>query len=137
MSDFIVGTLQQAFEEACEKPVYRPSVTYVSLYMSSPFYGGPEEGGWWGRDTEIQSYYRFDTLEEAEHVVKAVEALAERLSKEARDAWSKQCQRECDHAEARGMDPADLPETDGEDEYFVVLESTLNSHARKDSRHYE
>lgn len=41
---------------------------YVSLYAKTPFYGGPEEGGWWGHDVVLVSHQSVSSAEEAEAV---------------------------------------------------------------------
>jgi|TARA_R110000824_G_scaffold116455_8_gene267918 hypothetical protein len=130
-------TIEDAFTEAIETPPIEASTTYVSLYERVPFYGGPEEGGWWGQDTALNSYHRFATLEQAEQALERIETLAEELTKEAKSEWAKQCLHECEQAEARGMEPSDLyPETAGETEYFATVEGVLNSLESQQDRHY-
>ena len=130
-------TITEAFTAAIETAPIEASTTYVSLYERVPFYGGPEEGGWWGEDVALKSYHRFSTLEQAEQALEKIEALAQELTKEATSAWAEHCLRECEQAEARGMEPSDLPETDGETKYFAVVENTLNSLESQQERHYE
>ena len=125
---------RQAFFDAIDETPTDADAHYVSLYARVPFYGGPEEGGWWGSDCELECYYRFATLQQAEAAYEQIFQLAETLSQQSKAEWSEQCARECEHAEARGIDPADLPETDGETTYFATVERELNSHARTDDR---
>lgn len=127
---------REAFFTVCAdaKPANR---SYVSLYMRQPFYGGPEEGGWWGSDTELVAYQECTNDVEAESVSAQVTRLAARLSREAKGDFNQQCARECAWLEARGLDADFLPEVDGEVSYFVAIESQPGSHASQGTRHYE
>ena len=127
---------RQAFHDALADTPTSADAHYVSLYARVPVYGGPEEGGWWGSDCELRSYYKFATLQQAEDAYERIFQLAETLSQQSKAEWAEHCARECEHAEARGMDPADLPETDGETSYFATVERVLNSHARTDDRQW-
>ena len=43
----------EAFHQICKEA--KPAKSHhVSLYANEPFYGGPEEGGWWGSDTVLE-----------------------------------------------------------------------------------
>lgn len=130
-------TVEAAFTEAIETPPIEASTAYVSLYERVPFYGGPEEGGWWGQDVELKCYHRFATLEQAEQALERIETLAKKMTDTAKSDWAKQCLQECEQAEARGMEPSDLyPETAGAGEYFAAVEGTLNSLESQQDRHY-
>lgn len=46
--------IRESFFQVCGDA--KPSNSfYVSLYSARPFYGGPEEGGWWGRDYVLEA----------------------------------------------------------------------------------
>lgn len=127
--------MKQAFYAICREA--KPAkAAYVSLYVRMPFYGGPEEGGWWGHDVELVAYERFDSEEAAVAALEAVEAYADRLSKEAKDAFNRQCAAECEWLEARGLDADFLPEVDGEAEYFVRVEASPGESAYQGDRYY-
>jgi hypothetical protein len=127
--------MKQAFFEVCREA--KPAVSsYVSLYVELPYYGGPEEGGWWGRDVELVAYERFDSEEAAEAALKAVQALADKLSKEAKDSFNRACAAECEWLEARGLDDSFLPEVDGEASYRVYIEGQPGEFASQGSRGY-
>jgi len=111
--------------------------SYVSLYVDMPYYGGPEEGGWWGSDTKLVSYQRFPTIEAAEIASEEVQKLAEELSSDARKAHDRHCAESMDWLDARGLDADYLPEPDGEERYFVVVEDSPGSRESEGSRHYE
>lgn len=129
--------LEAAFDEALDTPVVEAQPVYLSLYIAEPFYGGPEEGGWWGYDVKLLKYRRYPDRTLAERDLATVQKLAERGTHDATMEWGRQCQREVEAAEARGIEAADLPETDGHDEYFVIIEQILGEQARSDSRHWE
>lgn len=131
--DNIIGA---AFHKLCEE-AKEPMGHYVSLYAKYPYYGGPEEGGWWGTDVVLESYQQFPTKEQAEQVCSKVKQLAEELSREARNRWGDYCLRQLDWLEERGLDSDYLGEPDGPTEYMVVVEQGLGSMQSRGSRHYE
>lgn len=106
---------------------------YLSLYVRVPYYGGPEEGGWWGEDIQLVAYKAFDHPELAE----AYKVDIERLNNQARRKFGEFCQRQCDWLEERGLDADYLPEVDGPEEYFVVVEDSVGSCVTQGCRHYE
>lgn len=86
-----------------------------------PFYGGPQEGGWWGVDTEVVAYHECISEEEANRLKDEVEKLAQELNAEARKTYGEQCLREME-LEERGHV---LPEPDGPEEYKIVICQTV------------
>jgi hypothetical protein len=117
---------REAFFQVVKEAV-PAKASYVSLYVNVPFYGGPEEGGWWGNDTELVAYHRVSNDVEAEAILTAVRAQVARLDKEAHDRFTRQCAAECEWLEARGLDSDYLPEVDGNETYWVTTESTPGS----------
>ena len=124
-----------AFFAACEEAV-TASAKYVSLYRIESFYGGPEEGGWWGSDYVLVAYQKVSTEAEANALGNKVSDLAEQLSKEAKDAFNRQCANEMEWLDARGLDADFLPEVDGEDRYAVFIEDRPGEMAREGDRQY-
>jgi hypothetical protein len=127
--------IRAAFDTICVEAV-PASAHYVSLYMTEPFYGGPEEGGWWGSDTTLVSHVRVDTREHAEAIRAEVEKLAADLSKDAKDSFNRQCAAECAWLEQRGLDADYLPEVDGEVSYWVTVEDRAGEMASTGARGY-
>ena len=128
--------LQDDFNEAIKDAV--PAIShFVSLYVDVPFYGGPEEGGWWGEDRKLVCYKEYPTEAQAEVGKAAVAKVAENRSAEAKRAWGEHCSRQVDWCEERGLEPDYLAETSGPDRYFVELEENLGSMEYKGCRHYE
>lgn len=109
---------------------------YLSLYVNVPFYGGPEEGGWWGTDTYLVAYQAFSTRTSAEQAMARVEHEARRLDTEEVRRYGEQCLREMEWCEARGLDADYLPEPDGPSSYFVVIEDRPGQGEHCDDRHY-
>jgi len=127
--------VQAAFDAVCTE-AKTPESWYVSLVESVPYYGGPEEGGWWGKDTEVVAFQVFATEELAEAAAAKVRELAEEMSQEAKRSFGEQCLRECEWCEARGLDADWLGEVDGETEYMVIVsEEPIQS--QHGCRHYE
>lgn len=109
---------------------------YVALVEDIPFYGGPEEGGWWGNDTVVRAVKKFPTEELAQSAVEAVQKLAAELADESKRASDAQCLRECDWCEQRGLDADYLPEPDGPSHFRVLMTQELPEN-RIGPRHYE
>lgn len=127
---------REAFFTVCDDA--KPAEShYLSLYVSVPYYGGPEEGGWWGSDTHLVAYKHFDTKEALEAAREKVEALAEELNQQAHREFGDRCLREMEWLEARGLDADYLPEVDGESSYSVVTEEVPGSMVSQGCRHYE
>jgi len=131
-----MNRIEQSFQEICDQPTVAEA-WYLSLYARVPFYGGPEEGGWWGNDVVLQEYQRFHSKQDAETAESRVAALVKQMDGDARRAWGEQCLRELDQAEAHGLEPSDLRETDGPTEFFCVVEQTPGQHESRGCRHYE
>lgn len=129
-------TAREAFFTICAdaKPA---KGCYVSLYVSVPYYGGPEEGGWWGRDTALVAYQWFDTEESSEAAREAIREEAVRLNEQAKREFGEQCLREMEWLDARGLDADFLPEVDGEEEYWVTTEESPGASVSHGCRHYE
>ena len=128
--------IEAAFESLC-KGAKEPKAIWVSLYCHERFYGGPEEGGWWGHDTKLVASHMFKTDEAAQDAVTQIRTLAESHTNEAAKAFHQQCREECDWLEARGLDDDFLPEVRGHDDYFVLIEKRRGSHESQGCRHYE
>lgn len=133
MSDMIT----EAFETVCPD-ASTPQPCYLVLWRIEQFYGGPEEGGWYGNDHIVVKYRQFDTIEAAEAVKAQVEALAERLTAEAKAERNAAARRACEWAEARGEDlegPDDDRWTDADRYYVSVTDEPPQN--REQDRHWE
>ena len=130
------NNIRDSFLRLCADPI-AANGHYVCLYIRKPFYGGPEEGGWWGSDTELVAYQRVSSDEEADVLVERIEAMAEELNEQAKREFGKGCLRQMEWLEQRGLDSDFLPEVDGEESYFVVQEDRPGAAARQGSRHWD
>jgi hypothetical protein len=126
--------IREAFDVVISDAV-KTETWYVSLVEEVTFYGGPEEGGWWGHDYIVHSYKEFPSETLARIAADAVTRLATDLSYESRKAHNQQCLREMAWCDARGLDADYLPEPDGESKFHVYVTDEIpeNSYA---SRHY-
>ena len=121
----ICNYVQVAFDAICKESSKTES-WYVSLIERVPFYGGPEEGGWWGSDTEVIAYQRFVSEELANEAAAKVNKLAAELCAIAREEYERHCLRQPDW----------LGEVAGETEYFVTVTNSIPEPTRG-CRHYE
>lgn len=127
--------MKEAFFKVCKDAVPAEG-SYVSLYIDTPYYGGPEEGGWWGSDTDLVAYYRCASRVEADAVKAKVEELAIQLSADSKAAFGRACRAEVEWLEARGLDADFLPEVDGESRFWVHVESAPGECVSRGDRHY-
>lgn len=127
--------IREAFDKVCSEAVRREEV-YLVLRKTVVSYGGPEEGGWWIRDSYVEAFQRFATVESAEAAKVRVTELARELSREASDRFNRGCLESLDAAEARGLYAEDLPEVDGPDEYHVHIEVDYPLDHITGDRHY-
>lgn len=131
--------IRAAFKEVCTKAVTAES-HYVSLYVDLPYYGGPEEGGWWGTDTELIAFQEVSSEAEAKAIKDQVLKLAETLNEQARQRFYTECARSVEWVEEHDpmADVSDyFPEPDGEERYWVAVETTPGSMKSTGSRYYE
>lgn len=98
---------------------------YVVLMQKVPFYGGPEEGGWWGADHIVVKYKEFPSEELARKAADRVEDLAKELSAESQKQYGEYCLATWD-------DPS---EPDGPTEYYITC--TTSPENTYGTRHYE
>lgn len=102
-----------------------------------PYYGGPEEGGWWGHDDKLVAYQWFPTEELASDALEAVKQRAEEMNAQERQEFGDYCLRQLEWLEARGLDSDFLPEPDGELRYWATTEEVAGSCVSEGCRHYE
>jgi len=114
----------------------KPETWYVCLMQEVPFYGGPEEGGWWGSDTFPVAVKQCFNKREAEQWAERVKATAATMSEEARQRHGQHCSETLDWLDARGLEPDFLPEPDGEESYYVIVSQGIPE-PQYGSRRYE
>lgn len=118
--------IQEAFEQivAERKAVPQPETWYVVLWERVQWYGGPEEGGWYGNDNIPIEYGTFKSEQEASEVAERVERQARLLTKLAKRQHGENCLHELEWLDARGLDADYLPEAD-ESSFFVTCENEI------------
>lgn len=110
---------------------------YVNLYCSKPFYGGPEEGGWWGRDVVLVETKMVSSEEVAIQLKDEVEKEAVRLTIESKRQYGERCLRETEWLDRRGLDDDYLPQPDGPCSYYVLIETVPGEAEHRGNRQYE
>ena len=132
--------MKEAFFEICKKafPIGdRMQYEFCSLYLRSTFFGGPEEGGWWGSDVELVATQAFADPEDAREALEDVRKLAKRATADATMGYNRQCLAETEWLDANGLDSSSLPEASGGCSYFAVVEEEPGHHESRGSRNYE
>lgn len=112
--------LEAAFDKVAQAPVVCEE-WYVTLWRKSRFYGGPEEGGWWGTDRIPVKYKIYPSEELAEDAAGRITNLADELTRESEREDARYCASTMEWLEARGLEADYLPEPDGPDEYCVSV----------------
>lgn len=115
--------IQIAFDELIESQ--EPEYYYLCLMESVPYYGGPEEGGWYGNDSILVAYKQYPSRELAESAAESVRQLAEQLSNESRKEYGEHCLKEMDWCDERSLDYDYLGEPDGPSHHYVMITETI------------
>ena len=127
--------LKAAFDAVCDD-AKKAGCWYVALFEARPYYGGPEEGGWWGTDRILVAYRMYESEEAAENAKEAIEVMAADLTADERKRDGDLCLRQMDWLDDRGLDADFLPENDGPSEFFVAVTEGMPESAYG-GRHYE
>lgn len=136
MTKFNSDYIQAAYRKVC-RDASASDERFVSLYEESQYYGGPEEGGWYGTDMRLVETQRYASEATAYAVYTQIEEAAKSMTADSRAAWAQRCSAEMDWCEDRGLDADYLPEPDGPSEYRVVIEAVAGSRECRGPRHYE
>jgi len=126
--------IQEAFNQICQEKK-EVQAYYVCLMENVPFYGGSEEGGWWGSDRIVIAYQEFPSEELAETARDAIMELAKKLNQEEHNRYGQQCLNEMEWLDQRGLDDSYLREPDGPSEYYVTVEESMPQNSYGE-RHY-
>ena len=108
----------------------------VSMYSIEPYYGGPEEGGWWGTLYILREYVRCSNREAAESLRTKLQERCSQLNYEAKIADGEHCLRQIERADARGLDVDDYG-YDGPSSYNVIIEKFPGENQVTERSHYE
>ena len=115
--------IREAFLKLVSEPVRTESV-YIVLWRVTPFYGGPEEGGWWGSDAHPEAFKPCSSREEAEALRERIKALADELTREAALEHGRGCLSQLAWCEERGIDDSTsvFGEDSGPDTFYVSVQ---------------
>jgi len=110
---------------------------FVVLWEHRPFYGGPEEGGWWGADELPVSYCATSTEVEAVELRLRIMELAKDITKQAQEEYEATCSHQLQWCEDRNIYDCNsiFGEVDGPIRYYVTVTDELPN-ARFGERHY-
>jgi hypothetical protein len=130
--------ISEAFHATVTDATTVTNGAYLVLRRREQFYGGPEEGGWYGWDDFVVAYKHFPSEDLARAAMGAVEAYAKDLNREATDAQNRAARAACELADARGEDlgNADDAYWTLPDEHYVRVETGIPQDERE-SRHWE
>jgi hypothetical protein len=94
---------------------------YVVLVEKTPFYGGPEEGGWWGWDTNVIAYKEYPTEEFAQAAAEQVRRLAKKWTDQSYFDYEEDFLRLMERIETYGLSAKLLPLEIGAPSKYLVL----------------
>lgn len=129
-----IMSLQAAFDQVIADAVV-PERWYVVLVEDAPYYGGPEEGGWYGHDRIVHAFKEYPTEVLADEAAEAVRKLASEMTAEAQQAHGRACLQEMEWLDARMLDADFLPEPDGPSDFSVIVTDSMPE-TRYGSRQY-
>ena len=109
---------------------------YLSLYQCESYYGGPEEGGWWGYLHILKEYCKCSSYAQAEMLMKKLQDHCKELTEEAKKADGEDCLRHMERADRRGEDVSD-DGYDGPSTYYMTIESIPGENQNTTRSHYE
>ena len=116
--------LKDAFKMVIEQANLKEAeVFYVTLWEINSYYGGPEEGGWWGEDHLPIGYSTFLSMDEAQKAKHKIEELALELKRGEYVNYGQTCLKEIEFLDSRGLDYDYLPESDGPSSYSVTIDN--------------
>lgn len=130
-----MDAMREAFFRRCRRAIPADE-WYVSLYRVTPFYGGPEEGGWWGEDVHLVAAQLASTKTQARQLRRQVLALAKRLDRESAREYGDRCLAESEWLDSRGLDDSFLPEVDGPTRHAVYVERRPGQHNSRGNREW-
>lgn len=128
--------IQEAYQQVCKDAVKPTDGVWLTLYCSYPFYGGRKADRWWGQDTVVvkeSKFFQFN--DKAEKTKVLVDQTATDMNILAKRAYGSRCLEECQWLDERGLDPDYFPEPDGEERYFVVIESEQGAQEQRGDRY--
>jgi hypothetical protein len=129
------GIFIKAWNEIMEN-AQKAEECVVSMYSVEPYYGGPEEGGWWGNLFILNEYVRCSNRDAAEKLQQKLQERCEELNKEEQQQDSEYCLRYCERAWSRGEDVDDYG-YDGPSTYHVLIEKFPGENQVTERSHYE
>lgn len=127
--------IDEAFHQICKDAV-KPEGWFLILMEKISFYGGPEEGGWWGNDNVIIAYHKFDSEELANKAKIEVQKLVDQMTADAQKSYGYHCNRQLDWLDDRGLDSDYLRENDGPSNYYLVVDQEIPE-PQHQNRQYE
>ena len=131
--------IYSAYFDVCDTAVRTEQTKwFVSLYVKAPFYGGPEEGGWWGTDRLLVAYYEVPSEEMANTIVEKIEGWVSDINDDAKRHHDEVNLQLSINAENKGYDsPEELyGEDDGPEQYFVVIENGVGQNEYREDRQW-
>src|SRR5690606_21505625 len=102
-----------------------------------PYYGGPEEGGWWGEDIILEQYQYCQSSALALDLLIRIEQEIKEKNRASKQQYGDYLLQQTEWLDARGLEDSYLREPDGEEQYIVLLEAYPGEHSSIGCRHYE
>jgi len=108
---------------------------WLVLRRVTQTWGGPEEGGWYIRDSFVESAIEYASEDEAEAAREELQRTAKESTDAAKSRWEWFCRESVARDEARGIEPSD-DYLDRPDKFVVCVETEEPADFINPTRHY-
>lgn len=125
--------LREIFHAVCEN-AQQSEGKYLCLMARVPYYGGPEEGGWWGEDHIVESYQFCENQVILDKILTEINELVRKENEETKTAYNRFCSDEWERDDSDG--PDSLAVLNGPSELFIEIQDNVPQ-SRYGNRYYE
>lgn len=108
---------------------------WLVLRRVTQTWGGPEEGGWWIRDSFVEHSREYPNIDAAEAARDELKRTAQDSTNYAKSQWEWFCRESVERDDAHGIEPCD-DYLDLPDKFVVTVEDEEPQDFINPNRHY-